>query len=276
MINYIPKVIFLSAILLIGNVHANVHEFETTHMKSMGGAGIAGILAEESAFNNPAPLAFFTTSSVYAQKDKSALGSATGFVLADGNPEISGSISYVKQEEDDFRRSRWGLSMSTPTSKNSSAGVSIRKTTDDKISSHTSTKYYQAVLGVDHIISEQFSVGVVAYDPFKSKGGETKAMIGMQYLLMDYIVGVVDFGGNYTKDTFSKSLIYKGALQVTVLNDVFLRVGTFTDKEKSEKGTGMGLAWIQPRLSFAFAQKNFTTSMERRIKESSLSLSLRF
>jgi hypothetical protein len=276
MVNYIPKVIFLSAILLIGNVHATVHEFETTHMKSMGGAGIAGILAEESAFNNPAPLAFFTTSSVYAQKDKSALGSATGFVLADGNPEISGSISYVKQEEDDFRRSRWGLSMSTPTSKNSSAGVSIRKTTDDKISSHTSTKYYQAVLGVDHIISEQFSVGVVAYDPFKSKGGETKAMIGMQYLLMDYIVGVVDFGGNYTKDTFSKSLIYKGALQVTVLNDVFLRVGTFTDKEKSEKGTGMGLAWIQPRLSFAFAQKNFTTSMERRIKESSLSLSLRF
>jgi hypothetical protein len=276
MLNYIPKVIFLSAILLPGIVHATVHEFETTHMKSMGGAGIAGILAEESAFNNPAPLAFFTTSSVYAQKDKSALGSATGFVLADGNPEISGSISYVKQEEEDYRRSRWGLSMSTPTTKNSSAGISIRKTTDDKISSHTSTKYYQAVLGVDHIINEQFSVGVVAYDPFKSKGGETKAMIGMQYLLMDYIVGVVDFGGNYTKDTFSKSLIYKGALQVTVLNDVFLRVGTFTDKEKSEKGTGMGLAWVQPRLSFAFAQKNFTTNTERRIKESSLSLSLRF
>lgn len=276
MIDYIQKFIFLSAFLLSGNGHAAVHEFETTHMKSMGGAGTAGILAEESAFNNPAPLAFFTTSTVYAQKDKSVLGSATGFVLGDGNPGLSGSISYVKQEEEDFKRSRWGLSLSVPTSKNSAAGLSIRKSTDDVLSTNTRTNYYQTVLGVVHLINEQFSVGVVAYDPFKSKAHETKGMIGMQYVLMEYIIAIVDFGGNYTKDTFSKELIYKAALQVTVLNDVFLRIGTFTDKEKSEKGTGMGLAWVQPRLSFAFAQKNFTTSTDRKIKETSFSLSLRF
>lgn len=276
MIDYIQKFIFLSASMLIVNAHAGVHEFETTHMKSMGGAAAAGILAEESAFYNPAPLAFFTTSTVYAQKDKSILGSATGFVLGDGNPELSGSISYVKQEEEDFKRARWGASLSALTSKNSAAGISVRKSTDDIISSQTRTNYYQTVLGVVHLVNDQFSVGIVAYDPFKSKAHETRGMIGIQYVLMEYIIAAIDFGGNYTKDTFSKQLIYKGALQVTVLNDVFLRVGTFTDKEKSEKGTGMGLAWIQPRLSFSFAQKNFTTSTEKKIKETSLSISLRF
>lgn len=276
MIDYIRKILFLSVILLIGNANAAVHEFETTHTKSMGGAGAAGILAEESAFYNPAPLAFFATSTFYAQKDNSVLGKSTGFVIGDGNPNLSGSLSYVRQTEDDFRRSRWGLSISSPMSQTSSVGVSIRKTTDDILSEHKSANYYQTVFGVIHIINDHFSMGVVAYDPLKSPAHETKALIGMQYLLVDYITATVDFGGNYTKDNFSQSLIYKGALQVTVLNDVFLRVGTFTDKEKSEKGTGMGLAWIQPRLSFSYAVKNFTTSVGRRIKENSLSLSLRF
>jgi hypothetical protein len=276
MIYYIQKIFFLSAILLLGNAHAAVHEFETSYMKSMGGASIAGVMAEESAFNNPAPLAFFGSSSVYAQKDNSVLGKANGFVLSDGSSGVSGSISYVNQTEDDYKRSRWGLSFSSPTSETSSVGISIRKTQDDIISKHTSVDYYQTVLGVSHIINPQFSMGVVAYDPLKSKAHETKAMIGMQYMLVDYVIASVDFGGNYTKDNFSQSLIYKGALQVTVLNDVFLRVGTFTDKEKSEKGTGMGIAWVQPRLSFTYGLKNFTTSTERRIKENSLSLSIRF
>jgi hypothetical protein len=276
MINYIQKFIFLSAFLLSVKANAAVHEFETTHMKSMGGAAAAGILAEESAFYNPAPLAFFGTSTVYAQKDNSILGKDMGFVICDGNSAISGSISYVKQEEQDFNRSRWGVSMSTPMQKGSSVGMSIRKTKDDILSAHTSNEYYQTVFGVTHIMNEQFSLGVVAYDPFKSAAHETKALLGLQYLLMDYIVASVDFGGNYTKDSFSKALIYKGALQVTVLNDLFLRVGTFTDKEKSEKGTGMGLAWVQPRLSFAFAIKNFTTVTDQRIKETSMSASIGF
>jgi hypothetical protein len=276
MIDYIQKVFFLSAILLMGNAYAAVHEFETTHIKSMGGTGVAGVMAEESAFYNPAPLAFFTNSTVYAQQDKSSLGKATGFVICDGNPELSGSVSYVKQEEQDFRRSRWGVSLSTPTSKTSAAGISIRKTTDDILSLHSSTNYYQVVGGVVHVINDQFSLGVVAYDPLKSRAHETKALIGMQYLLADYVAATVDFGGNYTSDNFSKNLIYKGALQITVLNDVFLRVGTFTDKEKSEKGTGMGLAWVQPRLSFAFGVKNFTTNTNTKIKETSMSASIRF
>lgn len=276
MIKYIRKFFFLPLLLITINVRAAVHEYETTHMKSMGGASVAGILAEEAAFNNPAPLALFTTSSVYFQKDKSALGKATGFVMCDGNPQLSGSISYVNQTENDFKRKRWGLSMSAPTSNTSSAGISIRKTSDDILSKNTTVNYYQTVLGVTHVISEQFSIGVVAYDPFKSIAHETRGMIGMQYLLLNYFTAAFDFGGNYTSENVSQNLIYKAAVQVTVLNDFYLRFGTFTDKEKNEKGTGMGLAWIQPRLSFVFAQKIFTTALALKIKETSLALSLRF
>ena len=276
MTKYIRKIFFLPILLMVGIAHAAVHEYETTHMKSMGGASVAGILAEESAFNNPAPLALFATSTVYAQTDNSALGKSTGFVVCDGNPQLSGSISYVHQKEDDFKRSRVGATMSVPTSNSSAAGISLRKTTDEVISSSTSINYYQTVLGVTHVVSDQLSIGLVAYDPFKSVAHETRGMIGLQYILLNYFTAAFDFGGNYNRDNISQYLIYKAAVQVTVLNDIYLRIGTFTDKEKNEKGTGMGLAWIQPRLSFMFAQKNFTTTTARQIKETSLAVSLRF
>jgi hypothetical protein len=276
MINYIRKVLFLSAFLLVRNSSAAVHEFETTHMKSTGGAGVAAIQAEESAFYNPAALAFATNSTAYIQKDTSILGKAIGYVLCDGNPNLSGSISYIKQEEDDYKRSRLGISFSSLVSANSSAGISLRKSTDDIISKHITNNYYQTVLGVTHVINEQLSLGIVAYDPLKSLANETKALVGIQYGLAQYIVANFDFGGNYTKDNLQGNLIYKGSLQITVLNDLFLKFGAFADKEKSEKGTGMGLSWSQPRLAFAFANKNFTTASDRIIKETSLSASIRF
>ncbi len=117
--NHFKKTLITSICLLSfsSSAHSKIHEFETAHLKSMAGAGSGSILAEESAFLNPAPLAFFATSSVYAQKDTGTLTSdgvsatkpkAVGFVLADGNPSLSGSLSYISQTEDIFTRKRWG------------------------------------------------------------------------------------------------------------------------------------------------------------------------
>jgi hypothetical protein len=184
------------------------------------------------------------------------------------------SLSGISEEN--FKRSRWGVTLSTPSSQNSSIGVSVRKTTDDILSTRTSTNYYQTVFGIVHVISSEFSLGLLAYDPFKSAARETKALVGMQYTLLNYLTANLDFGGNYTSDNVSKELIYKAALQVTVLSDIFVRFGTFTDKEKKEKGNGMGLSWVQPRLSFMFGIKSYTNSTERRIKETSLAASIRF
>ena len=134
-----------------------------------------------------------------------------------------------------------------------------------------------------HSIDEKLSLGIVAYDPFKSKGKETKALLGFQYVLMTYITGAFDFGGDYYSDNISTTLIYKGALQIKVLDDFFLRFGGFDDKMRAEKGNGYGLAWVQPRMSFEFALKNTKRNAnislnqsETSFKETSFSGSIRF
>lgn len=273
--------------------HSKIHEFETTHLKSMAGTGVGSVLAEEAAFLNPASLAFFNTATVYVQKDTGKLTEnnivqsqqpkSLGFVMADGNSSLSGSLSYVTQEEDIFKRKRWGLSFSGPISGKSAFGISYRKTTDDNTATNISKNYYQTVLGVTHSLEDNLTLGIVAYDPFRSQGRETKALIGMQYALMTYISGAFDFGGDYYSDDISKTLLYRAALQIKVLDDFYLRFGGFSDKLRSEKGSGYGLAWIQPRLSLEFSLKNTKRAKneslglaENLFKETSFSISMRF
>jgi hypothetical protein len=203
--------------------------------------------------------------------------------MADANPSLAGSISYVTQEEDIYKRTRWGLSFSGPMSANSTFGISVRKSSDENTSTAITNKYYQTVLGVTHVIDEKLSLGIVAYDPFKSKGEETKALVGFQYVLQSYITLAFDIGGNYYSDDISKALITKGSVQVKVLDDFYLRFGGFKDNARKESGNGLGLAWQQPKLSFEFALKNTTRNQDSilnqsnsNFKETSLAASLRF
>jgi hypothetical protein len=289
---YICKTIFLYTLMSCLSARASLHEFETTHIKSMGGAGVGSILVEESAFLNPAPLAFFQNASVYAQKDDSkftegagigASPKSTGFVLADGNPNLAGSISFVKQQESNLERERWGLSLSGLASDRSALGVSVRSSSDKNTTTNATNKYYQTVIGISHAIDEKSSMGIVAIDPFKSKANETKVILGVQLVTLNYITLNADFGGNYTAIDMSKALIYKGSIQVKVLDDFYVRFGGFNDKIKNETGNGYGLAWVQPRLSFELAFKNTKNAAdatqgtsEYRTKETSLSASFRF
>lgn len=273
--------------------YAKIHEFETTHLKSAGGTGVAGILMEESAFLNPASLAFFDMGSAYFQRDmpeyKDAAGNVvqksknTGVVLADGNASLSGSLSYVHQEEGAVKRKRWGLSTASLISKQSAFGVTLRKTKDQNTITNQEVDYYQTVFGVTHSIDAQTSLGIVAYDAFDSKGGATKAFVGVQRAFVEYITLSFDLGANWKAEEISDSLLYRGAVQVKVLNDFYLRFGAFKDKEREEKGNGMGLAWIQPKLAFEFALKNtkqdpnpVLARAESKTKEASFSVSLRF
>lgn len=272
---------------------AKVHEFESTHLKSMAGTGVAGILAEEAAFLNPASLAFFTNLAVYAQRDSNKIKNnrgdiiqepkSMGFVIADGNPNLSGSLSYVDQDENNFNRKRWGFSFSSPLNEKSSFGTSIRKTTDTNTLTNEKTDYYQTVMGITHVLDVKTSMGIVAYDAFNSKGDETKALIGLQHIVFDYITAAFDAGADYTSSEITDTLIYRGALQVKVLDDFYLRFGASRDKLKEEKGNGMGLGWISPRIAIEFALRNTTllasqkyNRNESRMRETSLAASLRF
>jgi hypothetical protein len=291
--NQIKKTIFLTSMFISNLAFAKMHDFETTHLKSMAGTGVAGILMEEAAFLNPASLAFFNTASAFAQRDmleiKDSKGNliqkpkSTGFVVADGNASLSGSLSYVNQTEGAYERKRWGLTTSAPLSKESAFGVSIRKSEDKNTLTNSTVDYYQTVIGITHALSDKTSLGIVAYDAFNSKGDETNAYVGVQQAVFDYITAAFDLGGDYNSDEISKSLIYRGGLQVRVLNDFFLRFGAFNNKGREEKGNGMGLAWVQPRLAFEFALKNTKQSAniqkgtsDFKTKETSFSIALRF
>jgi hypothetical protein len=66
-------------------------------------------------------------------------------------------------------------------------------------------------------------------------------------------------------------------VQIKFFTEVYLRAGYFNDKGMEEKGTGVGLGWVQPRLAIEAALKNskgFTSSKTAR--ETSFSLSYRF
>jgi predicted enzyme related to lactoylglutathione lyase len=273
--------------------YAKMHEFETTHIKGQAGTGVSGLFMEEAAFLNPASLSFFNAGDVYVQRDmlqiKDAAGNIlqkhknTGVVLADGNASVSGSLSYVKQDEGMLSRKRWGLSTSTLLDPKNALGVSIRKTKDEDLLAGTSIDYYQTVFGLTHALDQQTSLGLVAYDAFNSKGKATKAILGVQHAFVDAITVALDFGGNYKADDISNTLLYRGSLQVRVLDDFYIRFGAFDDKEQEEKGNAFGVGWISPKLALEFALKQTKQKAspalvrnETKLKETSFGLSYRF
>lgn len=270
-----------------------MHEFETTHLKSRGGSGTAGVFMEESAFLNPASISFFEGMNIYAQRDMLKFKDKdnavtdepknTGFVVSEANSGISGTLSYVEQNEEAVKRKRWGVSASTKLDARTSLGLSVRKTKDHDSASNSDKKYYQTVIGLTSIIANDTSLGFVVYDAFKSQGQATKALVGFQHSFADYITVSGDVGANWHADEISDSLLYKGAVQLRVWNDFFLRFGAFDDKELEEKGNGFGLSWIQPKLGLEFAMKNTKkkenlalSRPESKIQETSFALSLRF
>ena len=292
--NQIKTTIFLLLLLMSNFAFAKIHEFETTHLKSQAGTGVSGLFMEESSFLNPAGIAFFRSANVYAQRDMLQIKDSTGnivqkprntaIVISDGNDSLSGSLSYVHQEEGVMTRKRWGLATSASLSEKSALGVSLRKTKDEDTSAGTSIDYYQTVFGVTHAIDQQTTLGLVAYDAFNSPGDATKALLGIQHVFADYITIAFDFGGNYKAEEINSTLLYRGGIQVKVLNDFLLRFGAFNEKELEEKGNAFGLAWISPKLAFEFAVKNTTLKespaklrlSESKIRDISFGVSLRF
>ncbi len=278
-----------------------IPDFETTRLKSTGGAGVASILMDEATILNPAPLTFFQNGSFYFQKSNSQINRTPNdlnqnapitqkndqlsFIASDAKGNLNGSISYIKQEHRYSERKRFSASLAYPTGKKSSFGIAYRHTKEalstDNINFKNST-YKQTTFGVIHALNSSFTIGMVVIDPFKKRPEETRSLIGIQYVYQDFISLMLDGGADYS-DKLDKTALWKAAVQIKLLQDFYLRTGAFEDQGKREKGTGIGLGWIQPRLVINFALKN-TDVLENKenfqnpeeIKETSFSLSYRF
>jgi hypothetical protein len=282
------------------NIQARVHDFESTRLKSTAGAGVASVLMDESVLLNPASIAFFDVTSIYIQRINSSFnelnksGSQSegpqkqkeeskshGIILADGKGMFKGAISHQLQDEMSDHRQRFALSGSHAIGKMSSFGILYRWTQDNtKISAEDGSinankkSYHQINLGVIHAINENLTLGATVNDIFRKEKEDVKFTLGVQFLYMNIISLMADAGGNYYEDP-APSFFHRLALQLNFFDDFYLRVGTFRDKGLNEKGNGLGIGWLSPRMLIDLAVKN-TQLLSSQLKQKDLSLSLSF
>ena len=279
-----------------------VHEYETSRLKSTAGAGAGSILLDEANFLNPASLAFFRISAAYAQRyGTSYLDSAEtastakgisaasyqekweesrsyGFVVSDTRSPLKGSFSYVMQREGPYERKRPAVSVGHAVSKRSSLGMTFRYTDDFNQMTGEKNKYKQMNVGVTHILNKNFTTGLIVSDVLKSQEEDTRLTLGIQLMAYDILTFIGDIGFNYY-DQMSQTYFYKVALQVNFLSDLYLRGGLFRDNFLEEKGEGVGLSWISPKLVFDLALKTtkpINSGAFYPFRELSFSISYRF
>ncbi len=279
--------------------YGRLRNFETSRMKSTGGAGVGSLLLDEATLLNPASLGFYTVSSLYFQKGSmefSPIASNTNYkgitpetvaiIASDASQTAGGSLSYTKQNEHFDSRKRLSVSIASPISKNVAAGLTFTNSTDIISLTKDGYNYFedsysQLTFGITHPLNQDFTIGLVAIDPFQVKPEQTRGIIGFQYVYKA-ISFILDIGSNYNED-LSNYAVYKGALQFNVFNDFFLRFGVFSDRGLREKGNGIGAGWAGPKLVLDLAVKNTQIESIPRLKivseqlrESSLSLSYKF
>jgi hypothetical protein len=266
-------------------------------MKSTAGAGVGSLLVEEATVLNPASMAFFSVGSFYFQRIGNSISPAEsspldppdqqtiGAIITDTKGQAKGSASFLKQKEGFEHRRRIAVSMAGPVGKVSSMGVTFRNTEDLESSdgvNYTKSKYNQVVVGITHALNRDFTIGMIVIDPMKKRAEDNKVIIGTQYNYKDMVTLMLDGGSNYNDDLTLNSL-YKAAIQIKLIKDIYGRFGVFDDKGKGERGNGAGVSWVQPRLMIDFAFKTTKVSenliketVAAQIKETSVSLSYRF
>ena len=286
--------LFFVTILASSSLYANrIPEYETTRLKSTAGTGVASILMHESTVLNPAPISFYNTASIYYQRDNQDSeisqngaiseddANTNSFIVTDAKGRLNGSLSYIKQNYRSDKRETIGASVASVIGQKSAFGMSLNRIKDE-IAGQAEDSYNIMNFGVTHSLNESFTLGVVLKDPFKGRQNNTRAIAGVQYLYKDFITLMADLGSDYNQN-LSDNLLWRAALQIKIFKDFYVRAGTFDDKGYAEKGNGVGISWIQPRLSFDIALKNTDrdysvelSQQSEEIKEMVFSVGLRF
>lgn len=252
---------------------AQIREFQTTRLNSTAGAGLASILTTESAILNPAASAFFSGTSVsyhsYRTKlrkendardlpgnDFPSRNQSQGLFISDHDSAVKGGVAYIKQDENDYERDHIIGHGSAMVGESTSMGFAY-KYLDDTFPKGSKSRHsvsHQLTAGTTHIVDDKTSIGFVLVDPTRTTPNEERLMTGFQYQVAEKLTLIADLGTQYTKDVKDKYL-WRGAVQLQLFDDFFLRVGKFHDNIRLNKGTGWGASWLGPKLGVEFAQK---------------------
>ena len=260
---------------------SNTRDFQTTRLSSTAGTGVGSVLMDEATFLNPAPLAFYRIGSFYFQKTNLEASNSSDetkgmtLVASDSKGKIAGSISYQNYETNNNEIKIISGSLSSPMGQKSAFGVTYRMTENNQINQQYPNKYKQFLIGVCHAVTKDFTVGFLVIDPTEKIPEDSKALVGFQYVYKDFITLMADLGSTWDGN-MSKNILYRGGMQFKILADFYLRFGAFQDKKKNRKGSGAGISWVSPKLTFNLAGNYIDTETNEELKETSFSVSYRF
>ncbi len=261
-------------LFLITSVSARIRKYETTRLKSTGGAGVGAALINESVVLNPASLALFNIGTIYAEKTDlefsggeseqrkehnnyhSKSSENMALIITDTSKAVKGSFGYIKQRFGEHKEERFSVASAHMISDHTGIGVQFHhiKETNNPFLAENSEKYDQVNFGSYHIVNKNLTMGVMVVDPFKKRRGQSRGILGLQYVFHNMLAFMADVGADYNQD-LSSTLFYKLGAQINFFADFYVRAGHFNDKSESEKGNGVGISWIGPRLSFDIAYK---------------------
>ena len=284
-------------ILLIASTNSafsftGIPDMETTRLKTQAGAGVGGILLNESAILNPASIVFLKESSIYYQKDNNELeeegedrsrkfknSQNEMVIITDNSSSVKGGVSYQYQNTEQGKRTRYSINLASAYDKTSSLGISIKHSNED--SYLLSESYTQVLLGYTKNFTSKFSAGFTINDPGQVQDDYFKYTVGVQYTINQFFLVLADFGSgdveNYEDHSFTKV-----ALQLNTFQRWFLRYGRFHDKMLNQNGVGFGLSWVGPKFSLDYAFKNYEQIEEKAdiifpdetVKEASIGLTI--
>jgi hypothetical protein len=268
------KVFILAILVLLGQSSwAQIRDFQTTRLNSTAGAGVASILSTEAAILNPASAAFFNASSFSFHSYSTSIrqesaereinndpfaktNSSSGLFVSDHSGPLKGGLAYIQQNENRHQRERMTFHAGAPVGNAAAFGLSYSYLQDQyprTISPRRRVEHLLS-LGGTMIMDEKAILGLVVQDPTRTMPGEERLLAGFQFTVADRLILLGDVGARYTGN-FSKDYLWRGAAQVNLFSDFFLRAGKFYDNVQKFKGTGWGVGWIGPKLGVEFSQK---------------------
>lgn len=288
------QIYFAFVALVYTNIsYSEIRPQKTSRLVSTAGTGVGSVLLEEAAVLNPASMAFFKSSAIYYQQSKlddstsnDRVADSFSVIVADAKGAMKGTAGYHKNTIGTDEEERISLTAASAGGKASSVGINVSqyKVTVDNGIVREETKYRTMDIGVTHIVSPELSLGIIIQDPTKSDNTRTDlGLVGFQYQLHDYISLMGDLGTAYRGTNINERYLYRGAIQLTFLSDFFIRGGISRDLTNGEERiTGLGLSWVQPRLTFDFAFEDIESSPQgsteaaRNFRQGALSMSYRF
>lgn len=260
---------FLVLLTLFISQAAHAQYFTGPAAAGTGGAGRAMVEGSESAFLNPATVAYFReyfVSGVYAagMHEQAGFNQTYGLILSDGSPErvLPGALTYLR------RRTSGGGINANEEYVAASLAEAISKYVSVGVTGHyralkvdTGARYFQTNVDLGLIFSplENFGIGFVAYNILSAQekvpvgvrdipsfGIGSNLILSEVFRLRLDFVRPEKFNPRHRIDTFA-------GIETEFNNGIISRVGGRWEETQDSTWLTLGTGYRGPRLSFNYA-----------------------